>query len=325
MASRQKGDIGRTLQRPIRPRQDDSDPEISTDDSSNESSLGSAARKAGYEGEVLANDDDASDLDERSSSSSGDESIGDDIGAISFGALAKAQQSIGKRKRGSNKGSTGHSERLDAVRQRLRALKEEGGGLERKTAGKDDKEEYSTKRSSKHAPTIISSKRAVSRKREVLPMTKLEARDPRFDSLSGPVDSDKMRKNYAFLEEYRDEEMKQLKHAIKRTKDEEAKEKLKKQLLSMFSLIRQENKKKSQASKDKRQEILRSHRAAEKELVKQGKKPFYLKKAEQSKLALISHYDSMKSKQRDRAMERRRKKNTARDRKGMPVARRTAE
>ncbi len=165
----------------------------------------------------------------------------------------------------------------------------------------------------------MSSKKAVSRKREVVPLTKREYRDPRFEGLSGPLDETKTKKNYSFLEGYREDEMKQLKEEIRKTKDPAIKETLKRTLLSM------ESKKKTQQAKDKQQEIIRTHRAKEKELIKQGKRPFYLKKTEQKKLALIDKYSSMKGKQLDSAMERRKKKKAQQDRRHMPEARRGVE
>ena len=185
--------------------------------------------------------------------------------------------------------------------------------MERK-AGRKDTRDFA--RSSKHAPAEMSSKKAVSRKREVVLTMKREYRDPRFEALSGPLDETMTKRNYSFLENYRDDEMKQLKDEIRKTKDSEVKEILKRTLLSM------ESRKKTQQAKDKQQEIIRDHRAKEKELIRQGKKPFYLKKTEQKKLALIDKYTSMKGKQLDRALERKRKKKTQKDRKHMPEARR---
>ena len=128
----------------------------------------------------------------------------------------------------------------------------------------------------------------------------------------------KMKKNYAFLDEYREDEMKQLKETIRRTRstDEATKGTLKRALLSM------ESKKKAQAAKDKQQEIIRMHRAKEKELIKQGKKPFYLKKSEQKRLALVERFKGLKGKQVERVMERKRKKKAGRERKNMPDVRR---
>lgn len=156
----------------------------------------------------------------------------------------------------------------------------------------------------------------MSRKREVVPVPKREYRDPRFDAITGYVDEAKVRKAYAFLDDYREDEMKELKNTIKNTKDEETKEKLKRTLLSM------ESRKKAQARKDKEEEVLDKHRKEEKELVKQGKKPFYLKKTEQKKRVLMDQYGALKGKQLDHVIERRRKKVEGKEKKKMPFARR---
>jgi ribosomal RNA-processing protein 36 len=190
---------------------------------------------------------------------------------------------------------------------------ENNEAVERK-AGKKDLRDFN--RTSKHAPTEMSSKKAVSRKREVVPVTKREYRDPRFEPLVGHADEAKVRKAYSFLDDYREDEMKELRNAIKTTKDDEAKEKLKRALLSM------ESRKKAQLRKDKEKEVLDRHRKEEKELVKQGKKPFYLKKSEQKKRVLLDQYGSLKGKQLDRVIERRRKKVEGKEKKKMPFARR---
>lgn len=156
----------------------------------------------------------------------------------------------------------------------------------------------------------------MSRKRGVVPVTKREYRDPRFDPLVGQVDETKIRKAYSFLDDYREDEMKELKNAIKSTKDDDAKEKLKRALSSM------ESRKKAQLRKDKEKEILDRHRKEEKELVKQGKQPFYLKKSEQKKRVLLDQYGSLKGKQLDHVIERRRKKVERKEKKKMPFARR---
>jgi len=193
---------------------------------------------------------------------------------------------------------------------------EDNEALERK-AGRKDHRDFN--RSSKHAPTELSSKKAVSRKREVVPVIKRLFRDPRFEALAGPVDDSKVKAAYSFLDDYREDEMKELKEAIKKTKDEDTKERLKRALMSM------ESKKKADLRKKKEQEILDRHRKEEKELVKQGKKPFYLKKAEQKKRMLMDQYGNLKGKQLDRVIERRRKKVEGKEKKRMPFARRGVE
>jgi ribosomal RNA-processing protein 36 len=193
---------------------------------------------------------------------------------------------------------------------------EDNEAQERK-AGRKDHRDFT--RRSKHAPTELSSKKAISRRREVVPVAKREFRDPRFEPLSGYVDETKVRAAYSFLDDYREDEMKELKSAIKTTKDEDAKEKLKKALMSM------ESKKKAQMRKQKEQEILDKHRKEEKELVRQGKQPFYLKKAEQKKRVLLDQFGELKGKKLDHVIERRRKKQEGREKKKMPFKRRAVE
>lgn len=199
---------------------------------------------------------------------------------------------------------------------------ENNEALERKEGRKDHRD---FNRSSKHAPTEISSKKAVSRKREVVPVQKREFRDPRFEPLAtgsssynpnAAADESRVRAAYSFLDSYREDEMKELKTAIKNTKDEATKDKLKRALMSM------ESRKKAQARKDKEAEILAKHRKEEKEMVRQGKQPFYLKKAEQKKRLLVEQFGELKGKQLDRVIERRRKKVEGKEKKKMPFARR---
>ncbi len=122
-----------------------------------------------------------------------------------------------------------------------------------------------------------------------------------------------------FLDEYRESEILDLKNAIRRTKHADEKEHLKRDLLVM------ESRRKAHLAKDKEQEVLRKHRKKEKELIQQGKKPFYLKKGEQKKMALVERFEGMKGKQADKVIERRRKKKAAKERKGMPEKRRGLE
>ncbi|KAI9768444.1 MAG: rRNA biogenesis protein rrp36 [Geoglossum simile] len=232
-----------------------------------------------------------------------------DIGSISFGALVKAQRTLDKRR--------------EIPRSRLQEVNgpghwhDSGDRTEEGLLREERKEVLG--RASKHAPTEISSKKAVSRKRDAVIVLKRESRDPRFDPLTGPLDDRTVKRNYSFLENYRESEMKSISDEIKRTKDGSVKEMLKKELISMIS------RKKAQEAKDNQQEILDAHRRKEKELVRQGKKPFFLKRAEQKKLALVQQYDKLKGGQLNRVIERKRKKRASKERKNMPLPRRKAE
>lgn len=165
----------------------------------------------------------------------------------------------------------------------------------------------------------ITSKRAVTRKREVIPLIKRVARDPRFEPGNAPVDTNRVQAAYSFLDEYREDEMKELKATIKSTKDAEERDRLKRTLLVM------ESKKKTRLRKLKEQEVLERHKKQEKALVQQGKQPFYLKKAEQRNQVLLDQFKGLKGKQIDRVIERRRKKIDGREKKKMPFSRRNVE
>ncbi|APA08110.1 hypothetical protein SS1G_00222 [Sclerotinia sclerotiorum 1980 UF-70] len=301
MLSTKRKALDTGLQRRVRARRESSE-EI--EESSSDSAPSEIGRDDNEEEE--SSSDETEDEVEEEASESEEETSNDAAASISFGALAKAQATMSKpSKRDSKKSKKSNADGW-----------EDNEATERK-AGKKDQRDFT--RSSKNAPTEISSKKAVSRRREVVPVKKREIRDPRFDPTHGPVDMGKIEKVYDFLVDYREDEIKKLRKTIKKTKDEDEKEKLKRDLLSM------ESRKKTDAKKRKAREILDKHRKEEKELVKEGKTPYYLKKAEQKKRVLLDTYGELKGRQLDRVIERRRKKVEGKEKKNMPRARRVVE
>jgi ribosomal RNA-processing protein 36 len=127
---------------------------------------------------------------------------------------------------------------------------------------------------------VLTSKKPVTRKREVVPVPFVKARDPRFDPALGTFNEAAFSKNYGFLDEYKESEAAAMKDRLKKIKDNEEKEKIKKELAVI------ENQKKAKKRKEEREAILREHKRKERELVKQGKKPFFLKKCKPSNLIL---------------------------------------
>lgn len=182
---------------------------------------------------------------------------------------AKKNASAAKPSRKTKTSATAHK----ALRNDAEEDQDKGHGLS--SDSDSDSEQPAHARSSKHAPATQSSKRAVTRKRTVVEVKKPVVRDPRFDPLTGPrPDEAVLKKRYSFLNDYKSSEMAELRAVVKKTKNEAEKEVLKRKLLSM------ESQQKAQAGKEKQQEIVREHRKKERELVKQGKKPFFLKKCE---------------------------------------------
>ncbi|KAF9113331.1 rRNA biogenesis protein rrp36 [Mortierella sp. AM989] len=165
------------------------------------------------------------------------------------------------------------------------------------------------KRNDKNKPMEVGSKKPVGRFRQVVEVASNKRRDPRFDSLSGKLDTDLFEKSYSFLKDYQADEMKKLKDLIKKERDADMKEKLQKQLSRMV------DRQSMEATQKRRQEIKREHKRKEKELVAKGKNPFFLKKSDQKKLELIDKFQNLKDnpKALSRAMEKRRKRNSAKE------------
>ncbi|KAI4165794.1 MAG: hypothetical protein LQ342_000737 [Letrouitia transgressa] len=191
----------------------------------------------------------------------------------------------------------------------------------RKTTDDDDDDDHHNhhnhnllSRPSKHAPTELSSKKSVSRKRPVLPSsTRPLPRDPRFLPLCGPLPAPQLTaQHYSFLTSYLTDEIATLKSAIAAEKSPEARE------LLQRALVRQESRAAAQRGREAEQEVLREHRAQEKAAVRGGKRPFYMKKAEQKRAALVKRFEGLKGRDVEKALQRRRRKRAARERKGMP-------
>lgn len=212
---------------------------------------------------------------------------------------------------------------LDDIRAKIREAREQKREAQ---SSKDTKDKKPT-RTSKHAPMVQSSKHAVSRKRTVVePPAVAKARDPRFDAAvmghSGTgKNPDAANKAYAFLDEYRASELKDLKAQLAKTKNAEQKEALKRQIRSASDRM------KSIANRKREREIQAEHKQREKQLIREGKKsnPYFLKKSDLKKQVMQKKYEEMGSRDRAKALERRRKKIAAKERKDMPMERRGME
>jgi len=145
-----------------------------------------------------------------------------------------------------------------------------------------------------------------------LKLRKKKSRDPRFDNLSGKYNEDLFKKSYKFLSEMEDNEMNMIQEKIKKTKNPLEKEKLTRVYQSLKS------KKETEKDKERRQAIKREWRKKEMQRVKEGKKPYFLKKADLKRMELIDKYKNTKSKSIDKILEKRRKKNASKEHKLMP-------
>ncbi|KAF3935640.1 hypothetical protein ABW19_dt0205730 [Dactylella cylindrospora] len=194
-----------------------------------------------------------------------DDSEGDvtaDLATVSFGALAKAQRSLKRKRDDPDDGSVGDDDlgnksgasngrgprnaaRFAGIKDQLKSLSADSKSnfaeslkkaREKRDRGKGTQEVRS--RSSKHAPTEMSSKKAVSRRRTVVDLPADTTRDPRFDQAgaSRAVDLRRVEKTYAFLDDYRDSEIKALRQEVAKEKNPIRKEELQKALQSLVSV-----------------------------------------------------------------------------------------
>mgnify|MGYP001037784908 FL=1 len=140
------------------------------------------------------------------------------------------------------------------------------------------------KRTSKHAPKEMSAKIPVSRFKVLKPpradedpekgvfVKKPKKRDPRFDSLSGKFNKGLFEASYQFLDSYREQELQELKEALKMPEYENQKPQIK-------ELINQKSQELHQAKEQKRlSQVKSSLIKEEKHKVKQGKKPYFIGK-----------------------------------------------
>lgn len=225
-----------------------------------------------------------------------------------------------KDKRSTDEPSTASST-VDEIRAKLREAREQKLAAAEKSTSKETKS-----RSSKHAPMELSSKRAVTRKRAAVELPPVpKSRDPRFDAAvmghSGVGKHPHGGTAYAFLDEYRASELKDLKTQMAKTKNPQQKEKLKGEIRRMQDKLRSAQNKKREA------DVQAEHKKREKQLIREGKKanPYYLKNSELKKQVLERKYGEMGSRERSKALERRRKKVASKERKEMPWERRGAE
>lgn len=187
----------------------------------------------------------------------------------------------------------------------------------------------SFRRETKNRPQEASSKRPVSRFREVIQVPKQRGTDPRFDVLGGGAGAgasasapskelESQRKRYAFLyDEVIPAERAALKQRLKKERREPKRRELQAEITRLEQRLRDERERR------KRSALEKGWKAEQKAAVDAGAKPFYLKKSEKRKRELVAKYEELKaSGGLDKFMEKRRRKNASKDHRYLPGTRR---
>ncbi|XP_054253309.1 ribosomal RNA processing protein 36 homolog [Indicator indicator] len=165
----------------------------------------------------------------------------------------------------------------------------------------------------KKGPLEMSAKKPVPFLRQVISVRKKVHRDPRFDDLSGEYKPEIFMKTYSFLDSIKKQEKEMVQKQLKKCRNTEQKEKLQ-QLLNRMTQQEQAQKK-QQKLRERELSLKRQQR----ELAKQGKKPFFLKKSEKRKLELAEKYAELKrSGKLESFLTKKRKRNALKDKRRLP-------
>ncbi|KAJ2864757.1 rRNA biogenesis protein rrp36 [Coemansia aciculifera] len=280
-------------------------------------------------------DDDSDHEEEDNGKDAKAEKIRQQLAAVPFSQLIRIQQQMGTSKFNQ---SMGLKEKTDTRKKVQQELKQRAGLSSSRyednsdaDSGSDSSapETASTKsgagkkkdmhRDNRKMPAMMSSKRPVSRFRQVVEIAKPQTRDPRFDNLSGHFNEDLYEKSYGFLDKQQEEEIESLKAQMQKIKNRDPHEAQRIQTVvsSMQSQIAAKKQKKHT------QELKRKHRKNELEAVKQGKTPYFLKKSELKGLEVAEKFTQLKGESKlDNYLEKRRKRNATKDHRRMPYKRR---
>ncbi|KAJ3516250.1 hypothetical protein NLJ89_g1241 [Agrocybe chaxingu] len=188
-----------------------------------------------------------------------------------------------------------------------------------------------SKRSNKHAPTEVTSKRPVSRKRTVVEAPKIAPRDPRFLATAGEFDATKFQKSYGFLSESHKAELQTLKETLKQAR---------KRLASSPRDLRSEHehevhrleqamkRAESAVNKDRLDRVgrdaLSKAKREEQEKRREGKGHWFLKKVDKQKLLVKARYDALAQegglRAVKKAIEKKQKKESQKEKRSRPYA-----
>ncbi|XP_062042128.1 ribosomal RNA processing protein 36 homolog isoform X2 [Lepus europaeus] len=167
----------------------------------------------------------------------------------------------------------------------------------------------------KHRPLEMSAKVRVPFLRQVVPVNKKVARDPRFDDLSGEYNPEVFDKTYEFLNGIRAKEKELVRKQLKKHRAGEEHEKLQ-QLLQ-----RMEQQEMAQQERKRQQELRLALKRERRAQAQQGHRPYFLKKSEQRQLALAEKFKELKrSKKLESFLSRKRRRNAGKDRRHLPLS-----
>lgn len=236
----------------------------------------------------------------------GTEDSDDEFNGLSFGSLNAAQKKMRLNKEENDSSNSSSDDDSGSDSDTPQQTKHKNFKISASNTTKLSKKKH------KHAPTEASSKKPVPRIRKLEVNPKYQNnlhQDIRFDTAYGKADLQETRKNYGFLDEYRQKEINDLqrmindKKAFNRLSSYEQNE-IRDNLQSLKSRLD------TLKNKDLEFKVLDDYKKQQMENFRSGKQsnPYFLKRSEQRKLIQKAKFDRMKPVQREKVMERKRKR-----------------
>ena len=170
-------------------------------------------------------------------------------------------------------------------------------------------------RQNKNQPAVQSSKRPVSRFQQVVEIPKSKARDPRFESLTGKFDERVFDKQYAFVFDLRKQEIEEMRKQLRKEKDQTVAEELKRKIARGTQELKMREK------KERRSKLEQDWKRKERDAVKQGKKPFFLKQGDKKLLEHLDRFENLKKNDSSglkKMIAKKRKHNAAKEHRFIP-------
>ncbi len=174
----------------------------------------------------------------------------------------------------------------------------------------------------KNAPLEMRSNKPVGRFRQIK-LNSSEAvgtykpHDPRFSDLNGRLNTQKFYESYDFLDEYQQSEVVKLEKSLKKFKaNSDAALEISDELMKMRQQMSERMKKLRDVKR------VNELMAVEKSKIKDGKKPFFLKKNALKEKLLEDRYDELKKEGKlKKFIDKKRKRNSSKDHRWLPVRR----
>ncbi|KAH8120175.1 rRNA biogenesis protein RRP36 [Phellopilus nigrolimitatus] len=251
-----------------------------------------------------------------------------DLSSLPFGSILKARQVLDQT----------HTEgQLDESNSNDEDYASDKSGRKEDTTSEKprEREQYShatkkvEKRAHKHAPLEMSSKRAVTRRRQVVEVKKVNYRDPRFSTLTGEVSSAAFQNRYSFLVDMHKAELSTLRENLKRAKNilrsspRDQREVREEEVQRLEHAMKRAE---SSVNRDKREgverEALERIQKEEKQRRKEGKSEWHMKDSAKRELLLRARHDALAETGGRfavrKAIEKRQKKISQKEKKRIP-------